>query len=1178
MATLSRELRKELERAVKGARRAAEAGARKALGELGVPAADAPAQVTAEQRALRNKLRAHGRQLGDARSETNKTQGIERLTTECAYEHWHRMLFARFLAENELLIEPESQVAISLADVQEMARQQNVDWLPLASAFAQYMLPQIFRAGDPALEVSLPPETRSKLEEILNSLAGDVFTADDSLGWVYQYWQAEKKEEILTSEDKIGAEELPAVTQLFTEDYMVLFLLHNTLGAWWAARVLSNNPELAASARNEEELRNECRVGDVRWTFLRFVRLAREDGIEGPWQPAAGTFDGWPKAARDLTVLDPCMGSGHFLVFALPVLVAFRMAEESLTREAAVDAVLRDNLFGLEIDPRCTQIAAFNIAFAAWKSVGYRSLPQLNFACSGLSIGVAKAEWLRLAEKAVTAADPAAKRDLLGIERNLLTVGLEERVKNGLEALYDLFVKAPWLGSLIDPRRASADILREGFDKLEPLITSILSASNTDDVREIAVAAQGMTKAAELLSRRFDLVVTNVPFLGRGKQDDVIRSYVDQHFEEAKADLSTTMIERGIELCKASGSFAAVTPQTWLFLATYKAVRRKILRNDTLNFVVDLGPAAFNEMNWWAARTAIICITNDRSTDSQHLAVDADTGRDLAIKPQRLSSGPFASIDQADQIKNPDCVITVRPTGSGSLLQEYVRVYEGMSTGDNDRYRMYFWEIIESAGDWRKYLSTNVTDEHFGGRHYVVRWTSEQGPLSDQPGARVQGMGAWQDRGVLISVTGQLRAQIKDAYPHEKTTVALLAKNDEDLPAIYAFTRDKSYADSVRALNQKTGVSTGFIAKVPFDLEKWKLAARSQYPDGLPEPASDDPTQWLFHGNPASTTQSTALQVGVARMCGFRWPAEAEPTLELSAKSRSLLASIRRSDDDALINGDGIVCISATMGQAPAEQRLVAVLADAFGADWSAAKLASLLAEGGFTDKPLDEWLRADFFEQHCDLFHQRPYVWHIWDGRHDGFHALVNYHRLAAPAGGGRRTLEKLIYSYLGEWIDRQRTDQQAGVDGSDGRLAAAQHLKSELEKIRDGDPPYDIFARWKPLCEQPIGWEPDINDGVRINIRPFMNARPLGARSASSSILRVTPKIKWDKDRGKEPARDKDDNPWFWGWDETTSDFAGGRSFDGNRWNALHYSNAIKQAARNRKPALKGAQGGTR
>ena len=95
----------------------------------------------------------------------------------------------------------------------------------------------------------------------------------------------------------------------------------------------------------------------------------------------------------------------------------------------------------------------------------------------------------------------------MAIEKNLLTVGLEERVKNGLEALYDLFAKAPWLGSLIDPRRAGADIFREGFDKLEPLLASILAAADTDDAREMAVAAQGMAKLPKIPRRKISLVV-----------------------------------------------------------------------------------------------------------------------------------------------------------------------------------------------------------------------------------------------------------------------------------------------------------------------------------------------------------------------------------------------------------------------------------------------------------------------------------------------------------------------------------------------------------------------------------------------------------------------------------------------------------------------------------------------
>src|SRR5262249_34681244 len=143
---------------------------------------------------------------------------------------------------------------------------------------------------------------------------------------------------------------------------------------------------------------------------------------------------------------------------------------------------------------------------------------------------------------------------------------------------------------------------------------------------------------------------------------------------------------------------------------------------------------------------------------------------------------------------------------------------------------------------------------------------------------------------------------------------------------------------------------------------------------------------------------------------------------------------------------------------------------------------------------------------------------------------ALVNYHKLAGPNGEGRRTLELLTFTYLKEWIDRQRADEKAKIGGAAARLAAAVVLQDELEKILAGEPPYDPFVRWKPLHEQPLGWDPDINDGVRLNIRPFVLAKDVKQRGAG--ILRAKVNVHWKKDRGKEPEslRPRDQFPWFW------------------------------------------------
>jgi len=153
MATLSREQRKLLESAVVAARGVAERGAAKALTALGV-GDRRPPELSDAEKSLRRQLRAHGHQLGDAVK--NDEQETTHLKQACAYEHWHRMLFARFLAENDLLLNPEYGVAMSLAEIQETARAQNRDWLSLASDYAQRMLLEVFRPDDPVLQVMMP--------------------------------------------------------------------------------------------------------------------------------------------------------------------------------------------------------------------------------------------------------------------------------------------------------------------------------------------------------------------------------------------------------------------------------------------------------------------------------------------------------------------------------------------------------------------------------------------------------------------------------------------------------------------------------------------------------------------------------------------------------------------------------------------------------------------------------------------------------------------------------------------------------------------------------------------------------------------------------------------------------------------------------------------------------------
>lgn len=465
----------------------------------------------------------------------------------------------------------------------------------------------------------------------------------------------------------------------------------------------------------------------------------------------------------------------------------------------------------------------------------------------------------------------------------------------------------------------------------------------------------------------------------------------------------------------------------------------------------------------------------------------------------------------------------------------------------------FFWEVIGLKKIWIQYCGTVAKNIHFGGKETILRWCNCSGAIKELKGATNLETNAWDKKGVVISAMQKLPVTLYTGMAFDNNTSVITSHNPAHLPAIWCFCSSPEYNEAVRQIDQSLKVTNATLVKVPFDLERWQKVADENYPHGLPRPYSDDPTQWIFHGHPCGSViwdESTkrtvdgpirkdagVLQVAVARLLGYRWPAELDSGMELADEQRNW---VKRCD--ALLSfadADGIVCLPPVRGEAAASDRLLNLLAAAYGDAWSNDILAALLADAGHAGKTLETWLREKFFAQHCKLFQNRPFIWHIWDGLRDGFAALVNYHKL------DHKNLETLIYTYLGDWILRQKQDLDSGIDGAQERLDAAEVLKKRLELILAGEAPYDIFVRWKPLDQQPLGWEPDLDDGVRLNIRPFLSVPDVGTKGAG--ILRAKPNISWNKDRGK----DVEASPWY-------------QLFNGDRINDHHLTLAEKQAAR--------------
>jgi len=1111
MQTLDKDLRSALEKTVKAARTVAETAANAAVDQLGVGHDKPEAFLGDAEKALRNRLRTHGKQLGDARDSksTNPTYGkqeLQHLVQEVAYQHWHRMLFARFLADNNLLM--YDGVAVTIEECDELAPDEGAKsgW-ELAGQLAARMLPQVFKPGSPVFALTFAPEHQSELERLLKELPDAVFKASDSLGWVYQFWQADNKERINKSEVKIGADELPAVTQLFTEPYMVAFLLHNSLGAWWATRHAGK----------------PCPVN------LDYFRTLEDD------TPAAGKFEGWPDSLAEFKLLDPCCGSGHFLVAAFLMLVPMRMASEGLSAKEAVNRVLAENIHGLEIDPRCVEIAVFAVALEAWRypdasgrPLGVREIPAPNIACCGLKVAAKAQDWEALVP------DEAPKA---------------EYVRQELRQLHASFSDAPLLGSLLDPARSlKNDLATSSFETLTALARKALATERPANLLceegehwEMALSAQGLLEAARLLGNQYDLVVTNVPYLGRGDQCEQLKNYCKSHYEDGMADLATTFLLRLLELSHPSGEIGVVSPQAWLLQAKYQPVREYVLQHSRWDLFSRLGPGAFETISGQVVNVLLGLINKSKpAPEHQCVFVDGLGEKTAAGKAKVLRGQELSAFIQINQLENPEKKATFEEPSSLSTLEMYAFSTEGLSSGDGERFIQKFWEAGTRKA-WPFFQDAPKSNAFFSGLSHVIQWDSGSGAMARSDAARIRGHSAWGKYGVAISKMSGVRVSFYGGGLFSKGCAVLTPRNQSHLEALVSFVKSSDYSEAVAVQSKNLAKATSAFEQVPFDLKYWLNVAQGEFHNGLPRPYSEDPSQWIFHGCPKHSAEP--MQVAVARLVGYTWPAESDNEMELSDEAREWIACSKALSSHA--DKDGIVCIPPVGREASASDRLLNLLADAYGADWSNDVQAQLLKAADHSGKSLETWLRDKFFTQHCALFGNRPFVWHIWDGLRDGFAALVNYHKLDYKA------LEALIYTYLGDWISRQKRDADNGLDGAQEKLAAAEALKKRLELILAGEAPYDIFVRWKPIEEQPIGWNPDLNDGVRLNIRPFLSVPDVGKRGAG--VLRDKPNIKWEKDRGS----DVPSAPWY----ELSLQY-GGKV--GDRINDHHLSLADKHKAR--------------
>lgn len=688
-------------------------------------------------------------------------------------------------------------------------------------------LPNLFEPKSPA--TALRPSTTA-LKKAVALLSGadaprgqqpaddGVFIAPDALGWAYQYWNTEEKDRVFeavrTKKAKISGDDIIPATQLYTEPYMVKFLVQNSLGATW----MCMHPDSKLS--------------------------------EG-WEYYVADADREPmdlKEASELTFLDPACGSGHFLLEAFDMLFDFYEEEGERDASAIATSILERNLFGIDIDERAVQIAEAALWMrAAERVVGFTGLPT-NLLATNIRLPQEKAGVdAYLAKHPEDAPLRPALEAVLSSLQHADELGsllkLEEPIEDELKTLERAFERSSARGTQIalfgdTPAQGELPVGVSSYDEWKLKVVRRLA----EHFHEEAVSADAGSawfgrsagkgiKLFELLSRHYDVVTANPPYMGSGNMGAAVKRYVELNYPLGKADLYAAFILRDRELCADLGRFGMVTQQTWMFLQTYADLRAMdshgLLVSTALETIAHLGNRAFAEISGEVVSTVLFVAAKRLPSEPHHLWAARLTGQSTPAgkarslrdgeSTYRLAQGLLLGIPQAPvSYWLPSQVLR---SLSGKVLADVAHVYKGSDTGEDARFVRFAHESPPSTR-WIP-LEKGAGYGRWGGHQlWSVDWQADGARLKATDSATIRnpqyiGKPCWV---YSFMAGGNLGLRKCDGALLGGGAACGVMPMREDVPAgLLVGNRLGSYV--VRALSGKLQLNESYVSRIPFPVE-----------------------------------------------------------------------------------------------------------------------------------------------------------------------------------------------------------------------------------------------------------------------------------------------------------------------------------------------------------------------
>ena len=996
------------------------------------------------------------------------------------------------------------------------------------------VMPLLFEQVSDESELLLPDnltKTDSLIRDLVSSIPEEDWSDVQIIGWLYQFYISEKKDQVIGK--VVKSEDIPAATQLFTPNWIVKYLVQNSVGRLW----MMAQPDSTLASEWEYYIQPAEQTDEVNAQLKQLidVRISEDGDTLNP---------------ESITVLDPACGSGHILVEAYDCLKAIYLERGYRSRDIP-RLILENNLYGIDIDTRAAQLASFALLMKAREDDRrlFSNPPKLN----------------------IIALQDSQPERLDAFSQDLANTGIAQ---TDLKELLDLFEYASTFGSLIQIPEAFAK-------KLPDLETKLNEALESGDIfaQQSAQEILPLVQQAKLLAKQYDAVIANPPYMGGKGMNTALKDFAKKKFPDSKSDLFAIFIERGFVWCKSSGFNSMVTMQSWMFLSSYEAMREKLLQDRTLSCMVHMG----NGVMGIAFGTAATVMLNNHvnNYEGSFSYCENDDVNEFGIPKQFPVQNERLKTAKPDDFKKiPGSPVaywlsnnSFKVFEKSETIQNVAEPRQGMATSDVNRFIRFWHEVsyknikLDSSDNNEAKKSTCKWFPHnkggefrrwYGNNLHVVNWYNGgeevlgyAAQLYGSPTRTIKNISFYCQPSVSWSLIGSgiFSARINDKGFTFDVAGPSAFPTQENLNFVAGFLNSNVAFHFIKVLNPTLNFNSGDIARLPFvdGIPKEK----SSFVHSLKEIAKEDwdsfEISWDFTQNPIIRSNQPTLQQAfntwqqqnadiVAEMKRLEeennklfidaYGLQDELTPDVPDEQITLTRADREKDSQRLVSyalgcmmgrysldepgliyahagnqdfdasryqtfpadADGIIPLTEMHWfEDDATHRIQEFLTAVWGKDtldanmqWLAESLDKKASETA--EDTIRRYLASKFYKDHMQTYKKRPIYWLFSSGKQGAFQALVYLHRY------NESTLARMRTEYVMPLISKMAAmvnSLQSEIENSDS-AAEIKRKEKELQNLHKQQAELSSFEeKLRHYADQRISL--DLDDGVKVNYGKF-------------------------------------------------------------------------------------------